>query len=55
MASIGDEWVVSEEAFKATEALMCQLYGKKCDSVDALLSDSLRQRRKSRARSFATM
>ena len=36
MASIGDEWVVSEEAFKAMEALMCQLYGKKCDSVGAL-------------------
>ena len=36
MASIGDEWVVSEEAFKATVALVCQLYGKKCDSVDAL-------------------
>ena len=36
MASIGDEWVVSEEAFKATEALVCQLYRKKCDSVDAL-------------------
>ena len=36
MASIGDEWVVSEEAFTDTEALMCQLYGKKCDSVDAL-------------------
>ena len=36
MASIGDEWVVSEEAFKATEALVCQLYGKKSDSVDAL-------------------
>ena len=36
MASIGEEWAVSEENFKDTEALVCQLYGKKCQSVDVL-------------------
>ena len=36
MASIGEEWAVSEETFKDTEALVCQLYGKKCQGVDAL-------------------
>lgn len=36
MASIGEEWAVSEETFKDTEALVCQLYGKKCQSVDVL-------------------
>lgn len=36
MASIREEWAVSEETFKDTEALVCQLYGKKCQSVDVL-------------------
>ena len=36
MASIGEEWAVSEATFKDTEALVCQLYGKKCQSVDVL-------------------
>jgi len=36
MASIGQEWAVSEETFKDTEALVCHLYGKKCQSVDVL-------------------
>ena len=36
MASIGEEWEVSEDTFKDTEALVCQIYGKKCTSVDVL-------------------
>ena len=36
MASILEEWAVSEETFKDTEALVCQLYGKKCQMVDVL-------------------
>jgi len=36
MASIGEEWAVYEETSKDTEALVCQLYGKKCQSVDVL-------------------
>ena len=36
MASIGDGWEVSEDTFKDTEALVCQIYGKKCQSVDVL-------------------
>ena len=36
MASIGEEWEVSEDAFQDTEALVCQIYGKKCQSVDVL-------------------
>jgi hypothetical protein len=36
MSKIGEEWVVSEETLKDTEALICQLYGKKCQSVDLL-------------------
>ena len=36
MSAIGQEWTVSEETFKDTEALICQLYGKKCQSVDLL-------------------
>jgi len=28
------EWAVSEETFKDTEELVCQLYGKRCQSVD---------------------
>ena len=36
MASIGEEWAVSEETPKDTEALVCQLYGKKCQSVDVM-------------------
>ena len=36
MASIGEEWEVSEDTFKDTEALVCQIYGKKCQSVDVL-------------------
>ena len=36
MASIGEEWAVSEATFKDTEALVCQLYGRKCQSVDVL-------------------
>ena len=30
MASIREVWAVSEKTFKDTEALVCQLYGKKC-------------------------
>ena len=36
MASIGEEWEVSEDTFKDTEALVCQIYGKRCQSVDML-------------------
>ena len=36
MASIGEEWEVSEDTFKDTEAHVCQIYGKKCQSVDVL-------------------
>ncbi len=36
MSAIGQEWTVSEETFKDTETLICQLYGKKCQSVDLL-------------------
>ena len=36
MASIGEEWEVSEDTFKDPEALVCQIYGKKCQSVDML-------------------
>jgi len=36
MASIGEEWEVSEDTFKDTEALVCQIYGKRCQSVDVL-------------------
>ncbi|KAL9986244.1 hypothetical protein ACROYT_G000355 [Oculina patagonica] len=36
MVSIGEEWAVSEEIFKAMEALVCQLYGKTSQSVDVL-------------------
>lgn len=36
MASIGEEWAVAEETFNGTEALVCQLYGKKCQSVNVL-------------------
>ena len=36
MASIREEWEVSENTFKDTEALMCQIYGKRCQSVDML-------------------
>ena len=35
-ASIGEEWKVSEDTFEDTEALVCQIYGKKCQSVDVL-------------------
>ena len=36
MASIWEEWEVSEDTFKDTVAIMCQIYGKKCQSVDLL-------------------
>jgi len=36
MASIAEEWAVAEETFNGTEALVCQLYGKKCQSVNVL-------------------
>ena len=36
MASIGEEWEVSEDTFKDTEELVCQIYGKRCQSVDML-------------------
>ena len=36
MASIREEWEVSENTFKDTEALMCQIYRKRCQSVDML-------------------
>ena len=36
METIGEEWTVSKETFKETEALVCQLYGKKSQSVDVL-------------------
>ena len=36
IASIGEEWAVSEETFKDTEAIGNRLYGKKCQSVDVL-------------------
>ena len=55
MASIGDEWVVSEEAFKAMEALVSVVWKEVRQCGCPSLSDSLHQRRKSRARSFATM
>ena len=35
MASM-EEWAVSRETSEETKALMCQLYGKKCQSVDVL-------------------
>lgn len=35
MASM-EEWAVSGETSEETEALVCQLYGKKCQSVDVL-------------------
>jgi len=31
MASIGEEWEVSEDTFKDTDALVCQIYGRKVD------------------------
>ena len=34
MASIGEEWEVSEDTFKDTEALVCLIYGKRSQSVD---------------------
>ena len=34
MASIGEECEVSEDTFKDTEAFVCQIYGKNCQSVD---------------------
>ena len=36
MASIGEEWEVSEDTFKDTEALVYQIYGKKRQTVDVL-------------------
>ena len=36
MASIREEWEVSEDTFKVTEALVCQMYGKRCQSVGML-------------------
>ena len=36
MSAIGEEWEVSEETFKQAEGLVCQLYGKKCQSVNSL-------------------
>ena len=36
MASNGEEWAVSDETFKDTEKLVCQLYRKKCQSLDVL-------------------
>ena len=36
MKDIGKEWSVNEATFRATEEFVCQLYGKKCTSVDSL-------------------
>ena len=38
MASIGEEsqWEVTQDTFKDTEAIVCQIYGKKYQSVDVL-------------------
>ena len=36
MAIIGEEWIVFENTFKDTEALVCQLYLKKCQCVGVL-------------------
>ena len=36
MASIGEEWEVSEDNFKYTEVLVCQIDAKKCQSVNML-------------------
>ena len=33
---IGKEWSLSDETFKGTEESVCNLYGKKCTSVDSL-------------------
>ena len=33
---IGEKWTVSEKTYKETEALACELYGKKGQSVDLL-------------------
>ena len=36
MASIGEEREVPADTFKDMEALVCQIYGKRCQSVDML-------------------
>ena len=36
MKDIGKEWSLSDETFKGTEELVCNLYGKKCTSVNSL-------------------
>lgn len=36
MEDIPKEWSVTEATFRATEEFVCQLYGKKCTSVDLL-------------------
>ena len=36
MKDIGKEWSVNEVTFRATEEFVCQLYWKKCSSVDSL-------------------
>ena len=36
MASIAEEREVSEDTFKDTDALVGQIYGKRCQSVDIL-------------------
>ena len=36
MKDIGKEWSLSDEKFKGAEEFVCNLYGKKCTSVDSL-------------------
>ena len=36
MKDIGKEWSLSNKTFKGTEEFVCNLYGKKCTSVDSL-------------------
>ena len=36
MKNIGKEWSLSNKTFKGTGEFMCNLYGKKCTSVDSL-------------------
>ena len=44
MKNIGKEWSLSDETFKGTEELVCNLYGKKCTSVNSLCTNFIAQR-----------